>query len=129
MAVGDRDASNVTFIVEQQGANSHLSEVSMDHALSRQVDELKVRLTSLDSYFEGQSRSPDVIKIDVEGAEALVLRGMTDILSRGRLSIILSTHSADLKKECWFILKEAGYHVSSLPNFEHEIIAERNDAK
>lgn len=56
-----------------------------------------VAATSLDALMEGAGLQPDVVKIDVEGAEGRVLSGMTRILSTGRrLRIIMEL---DLRRQ------------------------------
>ena len=50
---------------------------------------LEVPLVSLDQYFEVRASAPDVIKIDVEGYEPLVLKGMATILKQENLQVIL----------------------------------------
>jgi len=48
-------------------------------------DRMIVRATTLDAYFEGRERGPDLLWIDVEGAEKLVLRGGEKTLERVRI--------------------------------------------
>lgn len=52
---------------------------------------------------------PDVIKIDVEGAELNVLEGGKGVLSRAKPTIFLSTHSTGLREACLKLLAEIGY--------------------
>jgi FkbM family methyltransferase len=52
----------------------------------------RVPTVQLDTFCESQGVAPDVIKIDVEGAEGMVLRGATAILSRFRPVLVVSTH-------------------------------------
>ncbi|MDP9173953.1 MAG: FkbM family methyltransferase [Planctomycetota bacterium] len=52
-------------------------------------------------------RPPNVVKIDVEGAEVEVLRGMCNVLRERRPVIILDTHCTHV--ECAALLTEAGY--------------------
>ena len=60
--------------------------------------------TAVAEYFE-----PDFIKIDVEGAEALVLRGAHATLSRKRPPIVIETHGVKVQAECISFLREIGY--------------------
>ncbi len=52
---------------------------------------------------------PDVIKIDVEGAELAVLEGAQETLRAARPKIFLSTHSDALRESCLAYLGELGY--------------------
>jgi hypothetical protein len=61
---------------------------------------------------------PDLLKIDVEGAEADVLRGATRLLTERRPHVIIETHSSALERDCLDILHRAGY--------EPKIVAQRN---
>jgi len=52
---------------------------------------------------------PDFIKIDVEGAEASVLRGAERILADRQPALIIETHGAAVESECVAILEARGY--------------------
>lgn len=71
-----------------------------------------VRLDSL----LGQAEFPLVVKVDVEGAEADVLRGAAGLLGRGDTTWLIETHSAELERECVAILREAGYATRIVGN-------------
>ena len=59
---------------------------------------------------EGTCAAPLVMKIDVEGAEAAVLRGMGDCLpSRARL--LVAIHSAEALTDCCAALASRGFEV------------------
>lgn len=47
---------------------------------------------SLDTYCQRLGVEPDVIKIDVEGAEGLVLKGARELIEHGRPTVFLSVH-------------------------------------
>jgi hypothetical protein len=52
---------------------------------------------------------PKLVKIDVEGGEAAVLRGAEVVLREARPHVIVETHSAELEAECAELLHERGY--------------------
>ena len=52
---------------------------------------------------------PDVIKVDVEGAELSVLKGAPVTLQNARPKIFLSTHSDHLRSACLEYLEERNY--------------------
>ncbi|HEY3350319.1 MAG TPA: FkbM family methyltransferase [Thermoanaerobaculia bacterium] len=58
--------------------------------------------------------SPDVIKIDVEGAELDVLRGAEAVLKAKHPRIFLSIHSDELRRTCLAFLSGFGYQPSPL---------------
>jgi chemotaxis response regulator CheB len=70
---------------------------------------------TLDSYCANQRLRPDVLKIDVEGAEVSVLTGARDILSRARPVVFLSVHPRHMVElgtgvhELQALIAEAGY--------------------
>ncbi|MSR21278.1 MAG: FkbM family methyltransferase [Gemmatimonadetes bacterium] len=53
---------------------------------------------------------PTVLKIDVEGEEAAVLRGARRLLGSDQ-ALLISTHSAELLKECRTILQPFGFRI------------------
>jgi FkbM family methyltransferase len=88
---------------------------SVEYVASVTVDEI-VRESGL---------VPDVLKIDVEGAEVQVLRGAHQTLSAKRPTILLSVHSEDLRSGCTAYLRELGYAqpvVCSEPGGEAELL-------
>lgn len=110
------------FVLESVGANSHLADTPLQHAKSAPEEEIEVNVTTLDSYVSENGVSPDVIKIDVEGAELMVLEGARDTLSKHRPHVIVACHSGDLYADCAECLEELNYRISSLEGFEHELI-------
>lgn len=52
---------------------------------------------------------PGLLKIDVEGAEAEVLRGASGLLRARRPHVIIETHSLALERDCGELLAELGY--------------------
>ena len=64
---------------------------------------------SLQDFISQYGNSPDVIKLDVEGAEADVLRGGLDFLRERKPSLLLSVHGSDCRRDCLEILGGLGY--------------------
>jgi len=74
----------------------------------------------------GEVEAPDVIKIDVEGAEADVLRGARHAMERHPV-IFLATHGERVHRECVELLMASGYEVRALdggpPEGTDEVVA------
>jgi FkbM family methyltransferase len=68
-----------------------------------------VATVSLDEFVSHYAVVPTLVKIDVEGAEADVLRGARRVLSSHRPRLLLSTHGQAVRDECFRILAECGY--------------------
>ena len=118
------ETGTAEFVVERVNANSHLGSVQLTHAREDATDRLSVQTQTMDEFVQSHGCAPDVIKIDVEGAEMHVLNGATETLREARPLLLVSTHSASLKEECRALLEASGYRVSTLATFEHELVAE-----
>jgi FkbM family methyltransferase len=59
----------------------------------------------------GRFPGPDVIKIDVEGAELGVLRGAEATLRKHHPAVLIEAHSAALSKGCESLLGDLGYSI------------------
>lgn len=75
--------------------------------------ERSVPSTTLDScvYGEKRLRPPDILKIDVEGAELEVLEGGTKALGEFHPKVFLEIHGTQLHADCRAFLLEKGYEV------------------
>ena len=86
--------------------------------------ELAVEAITLDALVaSGQVPPPDVIKMDVEGAELGALRGASAVLRQAQPVLLLATHSPELHQACCALLAEAGYTARTLPGSHDEVIA------
>lgn len=77
---------------------------------------IKVAMESGDALVRKGIRPPTLIKVDVEGAEALVLDGLRDTLSRHRPEILIELHDMKCPSEARRargILREHGYRIAS----------------
>jgi FkbM family methyltransferase len=86
-----------------------------------------VATVTVDAIVQQLGVSPDVIKIDVEGAEASVLAGAQVTLRETKPKIFLSTHSEMLRSTCLEHLTELGYTskvLSQDKNSPSEFLAE-----
>lgn len=70
---------------------------------------------TLDEFvFKLRNPLPQVIKIDVEGAEARALVGAHRVLAAAKPTIFLATHGKASQEECWQLLRSLHYQVSGL---------------
>jgi len=77
--------------------------------------EIEVQTIGLDeSIGIGQLPIPDILKIDVEGAEGKVLSGARQTLSQYHPTIFLDTHGAAIHQECCELLTALGYSLQLL---------------
>lgn len=72
-------------------------------------------MTTLDDYLDASSPlPPNVMKVDIEGAEVDMLEGSQDCISRYRPLIFLAVHSPQLMKEVEKICASIEYSMLSL---------------
>jgi FkbM family methyltransferase len=95
--------------------NSDISGGLQPHGTPRPVDwdQISVPGSTLDDLFP--TRSPDFVKIDVEGAELQVLRGATRVLASGP-TLLIELHDWDgsgQSREVRALLRRRGYHSAS----------------
>ena len=74
-----------------------------------------VFMTTIDALVKrGVLPLPDLIKIDVEGAEMLVLQGGYETIRKRRPTMILAVHSDRIELECRTLLAPLGYVFKDL---------------
>ncbi len=74
--------------------------------------QLAVRTVTLDELIQaGTIPAPDCMKIDVEGAEYLVLQGGKSLITRTHPVIFLSLHGEQVRRQCYELLTTCGYHL------------------
>jgi len=94
------------YVLNQNRAINGLASLS-ERAVNDQVDEILVPTVTLDSLLT-VSNQPTFIKIDVEGAEVLVLRGATVILEQIRPTIYVEVGEQS-REEITALLKQHDY--------------------
>ena len=112
--VGDRRSEAVTFF-EQRRATGQNSRAARGDAAAY-VETVR-RQISLDDFCAERKLSPDVIKIDVEGAEIAVVEGAATILRECAPTVFLSVHPRDLRllshdvEELAALVESLGYEL------------------
>lgn len=103
-AVG-QECGRQSFCIGENRSVGHLGE-----------EGLEVEVVTLDLLC-AKNGPPDVIKIDVEGAEFLVLLGAKHCLA-AKPTIFLATHSTSLADKCSSFLASAGYAKKTISDDE-----------
>lgn len=99
---------------------------SLFESTEREIGSIEVDVATLDSLIEGNViPPPDLVKIDVEGAELSVLKGFSRSLERHKPVLFLEVHSRKLAKLCRDFLATRGYTLRVVetgdpPDFESE---------
>lgn len=85
-------------VLEREGiASSSVDNVMCRYTATNKAKRTTVKITSLDKYFEGHGIVPNVIKIDVEGGEYSVLKGMKKTMEKYSPTIICEIPPSELK--------------------------------
>jgi FkbM family methyltransferase len=110
MAVSNR-VGTALFHRTSELAECHLEESGFGELDSHPTE---VFTTTLDHFIYGLGNpAPDLIKIDVEGAAALVLKGATELLSTKKPILIIELHDLDECEAVGKITAGSGYTVNS----------------
>jgi FkbM family methyltransferase len=95
-AVSDSDHSRAKLYVFSGGLSFRnsltLGRPGLPFADGVEPTAIEVPTTTLDTFCSSENVRPDVIKIDVEGAELMVLRGASCVLRQCRPALVLSVH-------------------------------------
>lgn len=118
LAVSSASGPGELFVSNYSGGST-LSKADMPPDF---IGTAEVRLASIDDLLAAKEiRPPDLVKIDVEGAELAVLKGMSRTIRDHRPIILFEIDAAgarehDRKKgECDAFLLERRYHLEALP--------------
>lgn len=88
-----------------EGSDSSTGHISTE-------GQLKVRSVGLDEFVsQGEVPVPHYIKIDVEGAEKLMLLGARSVLANAHPTLFLATHGRDVHRQCCEFLGSLGYYL------------------
>jgi len=109
-AVGDHEG--IAFFDETP---SYIGQLNFGSCHLSKEGTAKVSMVSLDDLYKKKDIPlPDFIKIDVEGAEMLVLKGAQLILNKSNPVIFLATHGKELHKQCCEFLINLGFTLKAL---------------
>ena len=87
-----------------------------------QKNTVKVKAITIDQYIVDSGVVPDLVKIDVEGSEMLVLKGMYQLLLKGKTKLVIEVHVKKLQqfysihyKELIQFLVDMNYQIELIP--------------
>jgi len=103
----------IPFLTHKWDAMGRLEEVERKQDVLR--ERIMVQGETIDHFvYQEGNPGPDFLKIDVEGAEALVLQGAARLLAEARPPMIIELHGPEVAKEVWQILSPMGYSFHAL---------------
>ena len=113
LALGDRDGET-EFVLMAEDTMGKLAASEFKTARASGA-RFKVRVARLDTLVQrGEVPLPDLIKVDVEGAEKMFLEGAMNSLRAKRPLVLLEYHSGPLARACAEILEGLGYQIEWL---------------
>jgi len=110
VALGNKDGPELLKVMPDSSMGKLAS--SSFQAATRAEGEIMVTVRQIDSLLQNREiPPPDVIKIDVEGAEFDVLSGGLEVLRMSRPTIFLEAHGVEIEKACSQRLLQLGYKI------------------
>jgi len=109
-------ADEISLATFSAGPNTAMGHISENNGNNDKTEEklTVVPVLTLDAVAEKLNCKPNVLKIDVEGAEVAVLHGAQNILRQAKPKIFLSVHSDVLKSQCLEYLYGFNYKCEPL---------------
>jgi FkbM family methyltransferase len=124
-------ASEATFILSAN-SNSHLpgtyvgADTNSYASIEQQATTIQVRCLGLDQAIASEHiRPPQLIKIDIEGAELEALSYMHELVQQYRPLIVLELHNPQCDAAAWEFAQRENYTLTSLET--GEIIRRQED--
>ena len=99
-------------------------ETSSFQQSDNELEHFSVKCLTLDELMKNGLKIPDFIKIDVEGAEEIVLKGGVELLQKKAPLLMIEIHSPEIGKRCLAILKK---FYSSVIVFETGKVPQHGD--
>lgn len=110
------------FSLGENCAVGHLALNQVDHhqpGADNSRNTVVVTTVTVDELVRYTNVFPNVLKIDVEGAEFQVLQGAYNTLTKASPSILLAVHSSDLRSACTDYLKGMDYVLETVCGDDH----------
>lgn len=107
--------------IPSRNANAHLADIEAPHIKPEENTFIEVTCMTLDDYVETHMK-PNLIKVDIEGAEVEALRGAEKLMrSSTPPEWLITAHSDELAKEVIGLLKSADYQIGDFPHMIHGV--------
>jgi len=91
----------------------HDSEIKILNYLIADVVDMPNRKVTIDYLvFDKKYTPPNLVKMDIEGAEYLAFLGAINVIRKYFPKIIVEVHSEELKEKCQLLLEREGYKVT-----------------
>jgi FkbM family methyltransferase len=119
VAVSDVDGETVFVQSSDMGgasSGSHLAGATTPLASHQYgaFEQTKVQTVRMDTLIAKGEQPPDVLKIDIEGAEVMALKGGLELLKRHKPILLMEVHHICLMMEIQHLLDKLGYQVQLL---------------
>ncbi len=104
-------SGELEFVVMPETSMGKLTTSSFQ-ADNQSGQKIRVRAVALDALLAaGEVPPPSVMKIDVEGAELMLLRGARNLLVTHKPKLFMEIHSRELARDCRAFLEQLGYEI------------------
>ena len=113
-AAAGESSGEATFTVMDATSMGKLVESPFQQGISTS-ESISVNVVSLDNWCQSNGVPfPNIMKIDVEGAEMMVLRGARRILTESGPTLFIEAHSRELAKQVVSYLEQMDYRIHVL---------------
>jgi FkbM family methyltransferase len=117
------DKPGEVLMVTPGSAATGLMETVLRGQQVNRSDGLLVPMTTLDQFvFENNQPPPDLIKLDVEGAEILVLKGGSRVISTFKPIILAEIHGAEPAEGVWDYIFEKDYNLRIITGNDEQVM-------
>lgn len=130
-AISDTSGSTFLFTSGNPGGHSISEVVAIEGKWGHSIDcHIRVNTITLDDFCKENSVLPDIMKVDIEGAENFIFREATKVLKKSDIQILLEVHKTVDNELLFAFFKRNGFNVfnshknqvSGLCHNEHYVI-------
>lgn len=110
--VADRSGYTIPFYWAGSSGGASITKGRLGHVI-----EIEKATLSIDDFVEHKGIRPDFVKMDIEGAENIAIRGMVNTLKECRPDVFLELHSFGQlnlignAREIWSVIEPLGYEI------------------